>query len=193
MTSAPQVPTWAIWVFLARGSLALALGFALLVSDAGLSRLGTYLAVYWLVAALLTLRWATRQRAVEGRRVAVAAGVVGLVAGVMVLLRVPLEGVVGEGRLMDFLGLSALATGVLRLVGRFHDDQLEGTRPRRRYRLVVGVLELVLGAALITADQNSASSIRLVLGVWGLLTGTFLLLDVLWLRRHGPETTPRTS
>jgi uncharacterized membrane protein HdeD (DUF308 family) len=178
-----RLPAWALWVFIVRGTFALALGVALLFSGAGLSRLGTYVAVYWLLAALLTLRWASRQDAVSGRRVGAAAGAIGLATGLMVLLREPLSGLIDESLLMNLLGLSAIATGMLRLFGRFHDDQLEGARPRRSYRIVVGTLELVLGTALLMADEGSASTIRLSLGVWGLLTGTFLILDGLWLRR----------
>lgn len=170
-------------MFAARGSFALALGVALLFSGGSPSRLGTYVAVYWLVAALLTLRWASRHDAAQGRRIGAAAGAVGLGAGLLVLLRVPLSGLVGESLLIDLLGASAIATGSLRLFGRFHDDQLEGARPRRRYRIVVGTSELILGAALLVADQASASTIRFALGIWALVTGTFLLLDALWLRR----------
>ncbi|HET6642014.1 MAG TPA: hypothetical protein VFG93_01950 [Gaiellaceae bacterium] len=178
-----QLPAWALFVFFLRGSLALALGIALLVSGSDLTRIGTYLAVYWIVAALLTLRWTLRHEAASGRRVGLLVAGIGLGTGVMVLLRQPLSTLVDDGVLMDLLGLSVIATGLLRVFGRFHDDQLEGMRPRRRYRVVVGVLELALGAAVIAAEDSSASAIRVTLGIWGLLTGTFLILDALWLRR----------
>ena len=193
MTSSP-LPDWALWVFFLRGSLALALGVAALLSDVSISRLGTYIAVYWIVAALLTLRWAAGRDAASGRRIAVAAGAIGLAAGILVLLRQPLSSVVGDVLLLDLLGASAIATGLLRLFGRFHDDQLEGMRPRLRYRAAVGVLELALGMSLILADETSDSSIRVALGIWGLLTGTFLLLDALWMRRvlraHARHASP---
>ena len=181
--SPSPLPDWVLWVFLLRGLLALALGGAALLLEISLSRLGTYIAVYWIVAALLTLRWASGRDAASGRRIALAAGAIGLAAGILVLLRKPLTSVVGEVLLLDLLGASAIATGLLRLFGRFHDDQLEGMRPRLRYRAAVGTLELALGMSLILAGETSDSSIRIALGVWGLLTGTFLLLDGLWIRR----------
>ncbi|HEU6445937.1 MAG TPA: hypothetical protein VFL61_12840 [Gaiellaceae bacterium] len=183
-----QLPTWALFAFFLRGSLALALGIALLVSGSDLTRIGTYLAVYWIVASLLTLRWTLRHEVASGRRVGLLVGGIGLGTGVMVLLRLPLSTLVDEGVLMDLLGLSVIATGLLRVFGRFHDDQLEGLRPRRRYRVVVGALELALGAAVIAAEDSSASTIRVTLGIWGLLTGTFLILDALWLRRMTSRT-----
>jgi uncharacterized membrane protein HdeD (DUF308 family) len=180
-------------MFLIRGSAALFLGVAALASDVDLSRLGTYVAVYWIVAALLTLRWAAGQEAEPGRRIAIAAGALGLAAGIMVLLRKPLSELFDEGLLLDLLGASAIATGLLRLFGRFHDDQLEGMRPRKRYRIGIGALEIALGLTLIFADEGSASSIRIALGAWGLVTGTFLLLDGLWIRRVRREQERRAG
>ena len=188
-----QLPAWALLVFFVRGLLALALGIALLVSGSSLTRLGTYLAVYWIVAALLTLRWTLHDDVASGRRVGLLVGAIGLGTGVMVLLRQPLSTLVDEGVLMDLLGLSVIATGLLRVFGRFHDDQLEGLRPRRRYRVVVGALELALGAAVVAADDSSASTIRLTLGIWGLLAGTFLILDALWIRRITSQTRTAPS
>jgi uncharacterized membrane protein HdeD (DUF308 family) len=190
MSSTP-LPTFVVWVFLIRGSAALFLGVAALAADVDLSRLGTYVAVYWVVAALLTLRWALGSEAEPGRRIAIAAGAIGLAAGVMVLLRKPLSGFVDEGLLLDLLGASATATGLLRLFGRFHDDQLESMRPRMRYRVGIGALEIALGLTLILADEGSAPSIRIALGVWGLVTGTFLILDGLWIRRIRREKEER--
>ena len=188
-----QLPAWALFAFFLRGSLALALGIALLVSGSSLTRIGTYLAVYWIVASLLTLRWTLRHEVASGRRVGLLVGGIGLGTGVMVLLRLPLSTLVDEGALMDLLGLSVIATGLLRIFGRFHDDQLEGMRPRKRYRVVIGALEVALGLTLIVADEGSASSIRIALGAWGLVTGTFLLLDGLWMRRVRREQERRTS
>jgi len=98
-------------------------------------------------------------------------------------VREPLEGLIDQGLVLDLLGLCAIATGLLRLSGVFRDDQLAGERPRHRYRLVVGALDVVLGVALVVVSERSVPDIRLALGVWGLLTGTFLLLDALRLRR----------
>ncbi len=178
-----ELPRWTYWVFLARGSFALALGAALLVSGSGLSLLGNFLAVYWIVGALLTLHWAIGSRAARGRRLGAVAGVIGIVAGILVLFRELLDGFVGQGYLLDLLGLCAIATGLLRLSGGFRDDQLASENPRGRYRFVVGTLDLGLGVALIAVSEGTVSTVRPLLAVWGLLTGTFLVLDALRLRR----------
>jgi uncharacterized membrane protein HdeD (DUF308 family) len=186
------LPRWAYVVFVARGIVALALGVSLLLAGANLSRLTTFVAVYWIVAALLTLHWVVVHRVVPHRRLAFGAGTLALVAGLAVVLRSVIHALVGEELLLDLLGASAIAIGALRLSGTIHDDQLAQDHPRRRYRFVVGTLEVLLGVALLLADEAATDQIRVALGVWGLSTGTFLLLDALMLRRatraHGRVT-----
>ena len=184
-TSSSDLPAWAFWIFLVRGSVALVLGLVLLVWGAGLSRLSTFVAVYWLIGALLTLRWVAENRAASDRPAGVVAGVIGLVAAVAVIARHPLNSLIAQGLLLDLLGLSVIGMGILRLSGGFHDDQLARDRARGRYRVIVGALDIVLGVALVVADDRSAFAIRFALVVWGVLAGTFLLLDALWLRRPG--------
>jgi uncharacterized membrane protein HdeD (DUF308 family) len=177
------LPRWAYVIFVARGTVALALGVSLLFAGANLSRLTTFVAIYWIVAALLTLHWVLVHRVVPHRRLAFVAGTLALVAGLAVVLRSVIHALVGEGLLLDLLGASAIAIGILRLLGTIHDDQLAQDHPRRRYRFVVGTLEVLLGVALLLADKAATDQIRVALSVWGLSTGTFLLLDALMLRR----------
>lgn len=62
-SGAGHVPRWAYYVFLVRGAVALSLGVALLLAGSDLNRLTTFVAVYWIVAALLTLSWVSTHRA----------------------------------------------------------------------------------------------------------------------------------
>lgn len=187
------LPRRAYYLFLVRGGIALALGVALLFAGSSGSRLVTFVGVYWIVAAVITLRWVGAHRVARGRRLGLLAGATGLAAGVAVALHEPLAGLVGEELLLDLLGLSAVATGLLRLFGRFHDDQLAVERPRRRYRIVAGSLDVLLGLALLTTDVHSAADVRIALGVWGLATGTLLLMDALVLRRVARTRLPRAA
>jgi uncharacterized membrane protein HdeD (DUF308 family) len=177
------LPRWAYVIFVARGTVALALGVSLLFAGANLSRLTTFFAIYWIVAALLTLHWVLVHRVAPHRRLAFVAGTLALVAGLAVVLRSVIHALVGEGLLLDLLGASAIAVGGLRLLGTIHDDQLAPDHPRHRYRFVVGTLEVLLGVALLLANKAATDQIRIALSVWGLSTGTFLLLDALMLRR----------
>jgi uncharacterized membrane protein HdeD (DUF308 family) len=177
------IPRRTYLLFMVRGAVALAFGVTLLAAGANLSRLTTFVAVYWIVAALLTLNWVGTRRALPHRRLALAAGLTGLVAGVALVFRELFKALLGEGLFLDFLGATAIATGVLRLSGLIHDDQLSHNAPRRRYRFVVGTLELLLGVALVTAEGGSAHGTRILLGLWGLAMGAFLLLDGFMVRR----------
>ena len=146
--------------------------------------------MYWIIGAVLTLRWVAQHRSAPGWRVGSVAGLIGVVVGILFLVRELLYTFIEEGLLLDLLGLSAVAMGLLRLLGGFHDDQIAGDRPRLRYRVVVGTLDIVLGVALLIGSATSASQIRLALVAWGLLTGTFLLLDALRLRRLDSPSRP---
>lgn len=186
------LPRWASVIFFARGAVALALGVTLLFAGANLSRLTTFIAIYWIVAAVLTLHWVVVHRVLPHRWLGFVAGSIALVAGVAVVLRSVIHALVGEGLLLDLVGASAIAIGSLRLLGTIHDDQLAQDHPRRRYRFVVGTLEMLLGVALLLADKAATDQIRVALSIWGLSTGTFLLLDALMLWRS-TRTDQRTA
>ena len=182
-SSSTSLPRWAYYVYVVRAAVALALGVAVLLAGSGLARLATFVAVYWIAAALITLRWVGANRGARGSRIGMLAGATALAAGVALALRGPLSGQFSTGALLDFFGFTAIVTGGLRLSGLLHDDQLARDRPRRRYRLVAGSLDVLLGAVLLVADERTATEIRIVVGVWALSTGTLLLLDGLMLRR----------
>jgi uncharacterized membrane protein HdeD (DUF308 family) len=191
--SAPPIPRRAYYVYLARATFALALGVALLLSGSGLSNLASFIAVYWILAAVVTLRWVVAHGAARQRRIGLIAGGVALAAGVALFLRHPLSSVFSEEALLDFFGATAIAMGILRLSGRLHDDQLGEEDPRHRYRIVAGLLDVVLGLVLVTASARTATGIRFAVGAWALSTGTLLLLDGLMLRRRvesQPAGTP---
>jgi uncharacterized membrane protein HdeD (DUF308 family) len=170
-------------MYLVRGLVALVLGVALLVAGGGMSLLASFIGGYWIVGAVLTLRWVASSKGARGRSVGAIVGVVGLLAGILLFLRQLIDALIDQGLLLDFIGLSAIAMGLLRLAGTFRDDQLAGERPRARYRLVVGAMEIALGIAVLLVSEGTQDEIRYVLGVWGVLTGTFLVLDALRLRR----------
>jgi uncharacterized membrane protein/uncharacterized membrane protein HdeD (DUF308 family) len=173
----------AYYVFVARGAVALSLGVILLSTGSNLNQLTTFVALYWIVAAVLTLHWVGVHRATPHRSLTFVAGSIALVAGLAVVLRHVLENVVGRGVLLDVLGASAILMGFLRLLGTIHDDQLAGERPRLRYRVAVGVLEVLLGIALVVTENGPSTASRLVIAIWALAMGTFLILDAWTMRR----------
>jgi hypothetical protein len=173
----------AYYIYLARATIALSLGVALLFTGSGLSNIAGFIAVYWILAALITLRWVASHRDVGGARIGFVAGGLALTAGIALALRHPLVTIFGQQALLDFFGATALLMGVLRLSGKLHDDQLGEDDPRRRYRIVAGLLDIVLGLVLLTASSRTSTGIRVAVAAWALSTGTLLLLDGLMLRR----------
>ena len=181
LRSSTSGPGWRL--AFVRGVVALFLGGALLVAGVGQSRLATFIGVYWLLGAVLTLRWVLRNRAVPGRRLAALAAAIGTIAAVALLARKPLNHVVGTGALLDLVGAAAIATGAMRILEGFRDDQSSDGRLRNRDSILAGTLDAGLGVALILVSDPTSTWVRFVAAAWGLVAGTMLLLDALRLRR----------
>ena len=178
---------------LVRGAAAALLGILLLFSGATLSRLTTFVAAYWILAALLTMRWARANPFEAHHRLTLAAGVAALAAGLAVVLRPLYSSALSVTAFLDLLGATAMAMGLLRIAGWIHDDQIGGHRTRRRYRFVLGTLEVLLGVALVLATEGASDQVRVALGLWGILTGSFLLLDAYTLRGRGRSQRKQPS
>ena len=186
-----RAPGW--WLTLARGLVALCLGGALLVAGAGQSRLATFIGIYWLLGSVLTIRWVLRSREVPGRRLGALVAGVGAVTAVALLARRPLDDVVGTGVLIDLVGAGAIATGTMRMLGGFREDQLTEERPRRRNSVLVGALDVGLGIALILSSDSTSTWVRFLAAAWGLVGGTLLLADALRLRRFARTSAEANS
>jgi uncharacterized membrane protein HdeD (DUF308 family) len=139
---APPARLW--WIMLARAAIALLLGLVVLLSEKTRPALVNFIGVYWLVGSLLTLRWVFRHQRQPGSRLVWAAAVIGVVAGLLVLLRFALEDVLSTDLVLTLVGLTAILTGLLRVSGTFRDHVIDG-RPRLPHRVTLGILELMLG------------------------------------------------
>jgi uncharacterized membrane protein HdeD (DUF308 family) len=176
----------AFWITLARASLALALGLALLLQpDKTRPMLANFMGMFWLAAGFLSLRWsASGERA---RRASRLAGVVGVVAGLLVLLRSQMGKVVSEPVGIALLGAVAILTGVFHIVGGF---EREHTQPNRRAwtSMTLGGFEIVLGVFLLMSGRDFGRGFYLVATAWALTGAAMLLGDALRLRaRSGRE------
>ena len=168
------------WLFLLRGVAGLLLGISVMIGSENTDMLASFIAVYWLVGALLTIGWVLANRWRPGSRLGLAAAITGIAAACLVLVRTVLEDVVPVRFTLVALGVAAGFTGVLRLFGAFHDDESAVVR-RRWKRVALGSLEVVLGLLLVF-QEDSTRLLIVVVGVWGVVGGTILLLDSLKLR-----------
>lgn len=181
VSATPRAQGW--WLAFARGLVALCLGGALLVAGAGQSRLATFIGIYWLLGSVLTIRWVLRSRGVPGRRLGALAAGIGAVTALALLARSPIDDVVGTGVLLDLVGAGAIATGAMRLLGGFRNDQLTDEHQRKRDSMLVGALDIGLGITLILTSDATSTWVRFLAAAWGLVGGTLLLVDALRLRR----------
>jgi uncharacterized membrane protein HdeD (DUF308 family) len=164
------------WISVLRGSLALILGIGALFSTADQRLLVNFIALYWLLGGLLTTRWAMGIRWRTGARIGLAAGVLGIATGLVLLARTAIEDILSEDVLIGVVALTTAATGCLRLVGAFEVEEHTGHRWTIG-GIILGSVEVILGVILFIARNADASTVRTLLGIWGLVAGALLLVQ----------------
>ena len=170
------------WLTTLRGLVALALALAIAVAGRSTARLVSFLALFWLTGGLLTLRFALAIRPRPGFRLGLAAATAAVVGAGLVLLRGRLSGLVDPEVFVWLLGVAAALTGLLRILGGFAAEERLG----RRWTLggiVLGTLELGLGALLLLTSGVDPDLLAPFVAAWGAVSGTLLLVQGLRLRR----------
>jgi uncharacterized membrane protein HdeD (DUF308 family) len=170
------------WVGVLRGAIALSLGLSALLASNSPERLATFLALYWLVGGVVTLRLAWAVRPSLGFRLAAVAGVVAVTAALLVVLREFLAGAISPVTTINILGFAALAMGTLRIVGAFEIERRTGHRWSIG-GLILGGLELGTGILLIRTDAVSPG-VMITVGMWALASGTLLIVEAIHARRR---------
>jgi uncharacterized membrane protein HdeD (DUF308 family) len=170
------------WLTTLRGLVALALALAITVAGRSTARLVTFLALFWMTGGLITLRFALAIRPRPGFRLGLAAATAAVVGAALVLLRDRISGVVDPDVFVGLLGISAVLTGLLRILGGFAAEERLG----RRWTLggiVLGTLELGLGALLLLTSEVDPRLLVPIVVAWGAVSGILLLAQGLRLRR----------
>jgi hypothetical protein len=103
----------------AAGLVALLLALAIAVAGRSPARLVSFLALFWMTGGLLTLRFALAIRPRPGFRLGLAAAIAAVVGAGLVLLRDRLSGLVAPEVFVGLLGIAAVLTGLLRILGGF--------------------------------------------------------------------------
>jgi uncharacterized membrane protein HdeD (DUF308 family) len=170
------------WLTALRGLVALALALAITVAGRNTARLVTFLALFWMTGGLITLRFALAIRPRPGFRLGLAAAIAAVVGAVLVLLRDRLSGRIEPDVFVGLLGISAVLTGLLRILGGFAAEERLG----RRWTLggiVLGTLEVALGALLLLTREVDPDLLVPIAAAWGAVSGILLLAQGLRLRR----------
>ena len=162
------------WISVLRGGLALLLGIGALISEASDQLLVNYIALYWLLGGLLTIRWALGVKWRAGSRLGFAAGLLATAMGLVLIARHRLEDIVSPEALIGAVAVTTMATGCLRIVGAFEVEERTGHRWTIG-GMILGSVEVVLGVILLLVRNTQGSTVRLTIGIWGLVAGSLLL------------------
>jgi uncharacterized membrane protein HdeD (DUF308 family) len=173
------------WFTIARGCLALLLGFGLLLQREGTSEsLATFMGLYWLTGGILALTFHREIRRVGARRMPIVAGIFGITAGSALLLRsFLLKEPPTEEETFFLIGLLITVSGLANLVS----GARTGTDAARRWSrtsLALGLLEVFLGAGLIIRGGAPGPVLILATTAWALTAGVVLVGQGIAIRRR---------
>ena len=167
----------AIWITLIRGVLVIVLGLSLLVIPEKTGKsLFNFMGVFWLMSGIVSIRQETHT---HGDRLSLAAAVIGVLAGVLVITRGLTRQWLAEIWVVDVLGLVILLTGVLHAVTGFRFAR-QALRGRTLLSTLLGVAEIVFGALLLLAPTGREPIVYDIAIIWALLGGSLLLLTAIY-------------
>jgi hypothetical protein len=173
-----RIRTYA-WVLLfVRSILALGLGIAVLATGEIRPAMVNVIAIYWLLGALLTLRWARAHPGTRGERLAYAASIAGIIASLILFAREYVRDVLAEERMLGLLGLFSITIGMLRVFGVFRESVSQSIRRSRPQAIALGALEVALGFVLIFSAELRPIAVPII-GIWGLVGGSIMLSDAI--------------
>jgi uncharacterized membrane protein HdeD (DUF308 family) len=171
------------YAYSARGALALLLGVLLLVERAHWNII-QYMGLFWLSIGLTSIAWARAQSdgTVPGRdRWALVAGILGVVAGSLALMRPIAARFLATWVIVASIGVLSILTGLVHILGGFRIAS--GDRSHWSWgSYLVGLVQVALGLIVIIYPFGPTPAARLIVSGWCLITGLLLLLDARRLR-----------
>jgi uncharacterized membrane protein HdeD (DUF308 family) len=165
------------WIALVRGVLIVGLGLSLiLIPEKTKAVLFNMMGVFWLTTGIVLIRGEMRR---QGSRLSLAAGILGVLAGLLVVTRNITRHYLAEFWVMNLLGAVILLTGVLHVTTGLRVGR-HALRGRTVLSTLLGVFEIVLGAGLLltpitSQGQPVPKAIYLVAAIWALLGGGLIL------------------
>ena len=165
-TQSQQTTKW--WVPLVFGILSILLGVFFLVQPGITSAVVVkFLGFYWLITGVITLIHMFQDHTAWGWKL--FAGVLGIIAGLLVIFSDPLMAAIGVGWAFTFvLGLWGIFMGIVMLISAFKGG---GWGPG-----IMGVLAVILGIFLVWNPLAAALALPLVLGIFLIIGGIVLLI-----------------
>jgi uncharacterized membrane protein HdeD (DUF308 family) len=169
------------YVYLARGIFAIALGILLLVEKAHWNTV-QYMGMFWLSIGLTSIAWArSRGRSIRWARWSLVAGILGVLAGLIALVRPIAMQFLATWVFMALIGALSIITGLAHIFGGFRTEP-EDSSHWSWGSYLVGLVQVVMGAIIVIYPFGPTPAARLAGSGWCLITGVLLILDARRLR-----------
>jgi uncharacterized membrane protein HdeD (DUF308 family) len=163
--TAEQSEVW--WVFLLEGIAAIIFGVLLITSPAAtLVAFVIFLGFYWLFVGVLELVRVFVDRSVPWYW-SLLIGVVGVIAGLIVLRHPLFAAIVLPTAIVVWLGVLGLVIGVFAIIGGFTGGGIGS--------FIFGVINFIIGLILLGSPMMAALAVPLVFGILLLIEGVALL------------------
>jgi len=161
-----QSDVW--WVFLLEGIAAIIFGILLITQPAAtLVALVIFLGFYWLFVGVLELVRVFVDSSVPWYW-SLLIGVLGIVAGLIVLNHPIFSAVVLPTAIVIWLGVLGLVIGVFAMIGAFTGGGVGS--------FIFGLINFVIGLLLLGAPMAAAIAVPLVFGILLLVQGVILII-----------------
>ncbi len=165
-TTSDQSGIW--WVFLLEGIASIIIGILLLVHPGQtLVAIVLFLGFYWLFVGVLELVRVFVDRSVPWYW-SLLIGVLGIVAGLIVLNHPMFAAVVLPTAVVVWLGVLGLVIGVLAMIGAFTGGGVGS--------FIFGLVNFIIGLVLLGAPMTAALAVPLVFGILLLVQGVILVV-----------------
>jgi uncharacterized membrane protein HdeD (DUF308 family) len=156
------------WIFLLEGIAAIIFGLLLLTAPAAtLLALAVFLGFYLLFIGVLELVRVFVDRSVPWYW-SLLIGVLGIVAGIIVLNHPITTAVVLPTTVVIYLGVLSLVMGIIGIIGGFAGGGIGS--------FILGVISAIIGVLLLSSPLNAALAVPFVFGILLLIEGVALII-----------------
>lgn len=133
-----------------------------------------FIGMFWLMGGIMSLRWSVSGE--RARRLSVIIGVVGIVAGVLILGRFLLAQVVGEEAVVLVLGTIIVLTGLVHVFEGFRAGT-DRHRQRSWASTLLGIFEIALGLVVLLWRDEFGQLFYALVTIWAFLAALILLRE----------------
>lgn len=174
------------WIPLLRGIAAIVLALVLLWYPLKtLVALTFWMGIFWLVDGVLNVIRALRGSTGQGRTWLLPAGVIGILAGAVVLMHPVLSGLLSLNFMVALLAASMIVNGcVLALAGR--TSSVGTARTRSWSSVLVGLLYVVGGVLLMMNPAITIGTLLYLFVFWAIAVGVALIAAAFAIKRSQP-------